>query len=223
VSLPLVLVDDPTRPVPFDLVRTVKACPTRLAWIVEPVGASTDAAAEGEALAAACAATAGSPVALPRYRAHVFGDRRRAPAEFAAAQTAETLAGLVPPPFVLVVFVSRATLPLVEAVHADSRTRALLRIGITGWKLGPEYNLAQKLVAQGKLEYHEHAMTLERTFCQRLGRMLEAHAARARVQEAPPAAPESASPPPAPAIPQSAATPPSTAAAADGGPVSAST
>jgi hypothetical protein len=127
-------------------------------------------------------------VPLPPYRARYLSRTVISGSRFAAAQSADALARLVGPPFVLVVFLSVATLPLVEALHADERTRPLLKLGITGWRLDPDYNLTQKLVAQGKLHYHEHGVSLERLLCRRLDLMLRAHAAQVGPPPPPPAA-----------------------------------
>ena len=181
MPLSAILVDDPTRHAPFDLARVLKRCgAVNLALVVEPEPGPTpeDAGTDGTALAAACAATYGAPVPLPRYQARYLSRTVISGSRFAAADSAAALARLVRPPFVLVVFSSAATLPLIEALHADERTRALLKLGITGWRLDPDYNLTQKLVSQGKLHYHEHGVSLERLLCRRLEVMQRAHAAQ---------------------------------------------
>ena len=83
-------------------------------------------------------------------------------------------------PFAVIAFVSSATLPLLEALHADPRTRDLFKLGITGPRLDTPYNLARKLVRDGKIHYHEHTLTLPVVLHKRFATMLRAYADAAR-------------------------------------------
>lgn len=83
-------------------------------------------------------------------------------------------------PFAVIGFVSSATLPLLEALHADPRTRDLFKLGITGPRFDTPYNLARKLIRDGKIHYHEHTLTLPVVLHKRFATMLRAHAAAAR-------------------------------------------
>jgi hypothetical protein len=143
-------------------------------------------AADGVELAAACAITAGHPVPHGSFRLLRLASKNAPPpALHPATAVVDALAAVVPPPFALVVFVSASTLPLVEALHADPRTRNSLRVGVTGWRLDPDYTLAQKLVDSRKLHYHEHGKTLERVLCQRLEKMVRAQAMAAAASPVP--------------------------------------
>jgi hypothetical protein len=83
-------------------------------------------------------------------------------------------------PFAVVAFVSAATLPFLEALYADERTRGVFKLGVTGPRLDTPYNLARKLIRDGKIHYHEHTLTLPVVLHKRLATMQRAHAATAR-------------------------------------------
>src|SRR6188474_2218927 len=105
-AMSVVLVDDPAANRHFDLRRTLER---RGAWRL-----------------AARVVPADMPV--PAYRVG-DPDATRAPA-LALAAALDELVRRVPPPFAVVVFVSLATLPFVEALHLDPRSRPLLKIGV---------------------------------------------------------------------------------------------
>jgi hypothetical protein len=185
----LILVDDPVVGAPFDLRRVLGRGRRRLAAVVEPLPgtdggppADADAAA---AVAQAAARTAGAPVPDTRYRLAPAGRATALIDGLAATDVVAALLQHVPAPGGIVAVVSRATLPLLEALAAGERTRSLLRVGVTGSELDVPFNLARKLAADGKLHYHEHTPVLSRVLAKRLDAMLLAHAERERTNEVP--------------------------------------
>jgi len=177
-AMSVVLVDDPAANRQFDLGCTLER---RGAWrlgarVVPGEIAAADAMAEDvAAIAAASAITAGAPVPLRNYR---IGDPGPTLGPgLALGPALDELVRRVPPPFAVIVFVSLATLPFVEALHLDPRSRPLLKIGVTSPRLDPAFTLAQKLFADGKLQHHEHTPALERVLGRRLESMLAAHRA----------------------------------------------
>lgn len=193
----LVLVQDPRELGFLDLERLLSGRgPGKLSAVVE---------AAGEASGTLPSETAGAPIPVTRYRLRGAGKRNGSTAEdLDAAAAVERIVAQVPPPFAVVALVSFATLPLLEALHADSRTRDFFKWGITGVQLDTNYNLARKLYFDGKIHYHEHTLSLHKVIRKRLVSMIEAHAERA---VAPPAPPHEASVPETPPVPETAAQP----------------
>jgi hypothetical protein len=174
----ILLVDDPEANHVFDLRAVLERGRVGPLVAVARPGERLANDSAPAAIVAASAVSAGAPVPM---RAYVVENARTPFASEqrpvgAAVEALVAAAGT--PPAALVVFVSVATLPLVEALHADPRTRTWLRLGITDVKLDPAYTLAQKLVFDRKLHYHEHTLSLERLLDKRLHSMWEAHAAR---------------------------------------------
>jgi hypothetical protein len=173
-------VDDKQENRQFDLERSL----TRHGWgrvrarvLPDELAANGSAADPADiAAAAASAISAGAPIALHLYRVELEAAPVAPPMRLGAAL--DELLQRVPVPFTVVVFVSWATLPFVEALHLEPRSRGLLKIGITGARLDPAYTVAQKLRADGKLHYHEHTQSLERVLGPRLESMVAAHRER---------------------------------------------
>lgn len=182
-SSSLVLVDDPVENRFFDLARVLaRRGAGTLAAIVLPAPLSDATTAftvpDGDVIWKACATTAGAPVAMRQYRVGRPGSVAAA-LPLPLAPAIEELLRVVPPPFAVVAFVSRATLPMLEGLHADARTQPLLKLGVTGAQLDAAFTLAEKLADDRKLHYHEHTLSLERVLGRRLESMIQAHAERA--------------------------------------------
>jgi len=177
----LVLVDDPVANDVFDLQGLLAAGDSgHLAAIAVAVPAAAGAASE--ALAAG-ALTAGADLAAVRYRVTwpgASGVRDGAEREGTPEEAVGFFLERPGLPFAVIVFVSSATLPMVEALHAEERTRPLFKLGVTGPRLDTPYNLARKLVRDGKIHYHEHTLTLPVVLHKRFATMVRAHATAAR-------------------------------------------
>lgn len=177
----LVLVDDPIANDLFDL-RGLLA--TGDSGHLAAIAMATPAAAGATSEAVeAGARTAGADIVSVRYRVLSPGSKGvRENSELEG--TPEEAVGffLERPglPFAVIVFVSPATLPLVEALHTDERTRPLFKLGVTGPRFDNPYNLARKLIRDGKIHYHEHTLTLPVVLHKRFATMLRAHATAAR-------------------------------------------
>jgi hypothetical protein len=171
----LVLCDDPRESGSFELESALaKRGPFRLIAVLEPEPAETSpirTADDGISTVATTYAGTTRPEARYRFR-QAASKNGSGPRSFGASEAAATLSQLAAGPFVLVAFVSPATVPLVAALHADERTRAFLRCGVTLPRLDRDYNLAQTLVSEGKLHYHEHSQHLEKMLQKRLQTML---------------------------------------------------
>ena len=164
MKLPVILCDDPDANDVFDLRGILsRGGPCRLALVVEP---------EKEAGSASAGAPEGATEA--RYRLTSAVANGVPPRTFTLGEAPAALLELAGSPPILVTFVSRATAPLVEALAADERTARLLRVGVTGVRLDDNYNLAQKLLGERKLHYHEHSRALEKLLQPRLATMLRA-------------------------------------------------
>jgi hypothetical protein len=194
---PLVLVDDPLENDLFDLRRLLAGRgPCTLVGVATPIPGPTvaaDTTPARAAIAAASAVTSGAPTPLPGYRLVAVRDKRAAERTFEVQDAVAVLADLAPGRAVVVAFVSPATLPVLEALHADPRTRPWLKLGVTGAHLDRNYNIARKLVYDGKLAYHEHSNALDGVLIQRLELMLRSYTAPAA---APAPEPEAAPKPP---------------------------
>ena len=184
VTQAIVLVNDPVVNRRFDLAAAVgRARRVRLALVVEPApaeaaGIHSAPSGDGDALAAACAATFGAPVAPGRFFLHLPGRPSGSATGLFAAEAVAALVQQAGPAAVVVGVVSLQTLPLWEALHADPRTQGAPKIGITSPRLDLNWNLAQKLLADGKLQLHEHSSTLERTLGRRIDTLLAGHVNR---------------------------------------------
>jgi hypothetical protein len=183
VTQAIVLVNDRIANRRYDLLAALRrARRARVVAVVEPASEPVApprpaGSADGDGVAAAAAATFGAPVALGRFLVQRPGETGGGQAVYAEETVASLLqrAGSVP---VFVGVVSLATLPLWEALHADARTQAALKIGITSPRLDADWNLAQKLVADGKLQLHEHSATIERMLARHLDTLLAGHTSR---------------------------------------------
>ncbi len=177
----LVLVDDPIANDLFDLQGLLATGDSgHLAAIAIAVPAATGAIS---AAVAAGARTAGSDIVSVSYRVTSPGSkgvREESELEGTPEEAVEFFLQRPGLPFAVIVFVSAATLPMVEALHTDERTRALFKLGVTGPRFDTPYNLARKLVRDGKIHYHEHTLTLPVVLHKRFATMLRAHATAAR-------------------------------------------
>jgi hypothetical protein len=95
-----------------------------------------------------------------------------------ATEAVEAIAAQCGLRLVVVGIVCVSLLPLWEALHRDERTRKAPKIGFTAPLLDVNWNLAQKLLVDGKLSLHEHSLMLGRRFGPRLDLFLSEHARR---------------------------------------------
>ena len=158
----VVLFDDPKESGPLDLESALaKRGPFRLVAVLEPEPAGDSA----------------PPGARYRFR-RAAAKNGAGPPRFTASEVPAHLSQLGAGAFVVVAFVSPATVPLLVALHADPRTRPFLRCGVTLPRLDRDYNLAQTLISEGKLHYHEHSQHVEEMLPKRLKAMLRVQSAR---------------------------------------------
>ena len=180
----IVLVEDPCTKPRFDLAAAVgRSRHAKLAVVVEavpgePAADGTVPSSDGAALAAACATTFGAPVVLGRFRVRQPGREASGTPAVHAGDALSAVVQRAGPKLLVIGSVSLLTLPLWEALHADPRTRAALKIGITSPQLDLNWNLAQKLFVDGKLHLHEHSLALERMLGPRIDTVLARHASR---------------------------------------------
>jgi hypothetical protein len=175
---PVVLVDDPRANDQFDLNRVLSGWRYGLLAVVEPRATQAAASGAGEPAEAAGVSQSAEPAGeVERYSISGRGMTAR---EFAAPEAGAVLKGLRASPLLVVSFVSHSTFPLLNALAQDEYTRDFLKVGVTGVRMDSSFNLAQKLLADGKIAYHEHSLALERVLLNRLGLMQQAHEDRLR-------------------------------------------
>ena len=160
----VVLFDDPRESGPLDLESALgKRGPFRLVAVLEPEAAGPPAP---------------SPAAARYCFRHAAAKNGAARPSFVASEAPAALLQLGAADFAVVAFVSPATVPLLVALHGDARTRPFLRCGVTLPRLDRDYNLAQTLISEGKLHYHEHSQHVEEMLPKRLKTMLRVQSAR---------------------------------------------